>query len=132
LLKRCHSGLSFRIISRYHQHPDPPHALALLRPRHERPRSRRTAECGKQFPPSDVACHVTLRLGVIHAIEDYTTLPTARGQRRQGSERAYVFPFAPPKAGLSPDLKTTPVATFGERRHRGASRRGVERSLKNT
>ena len=30
----------------------------------------------KNFRSSDVACHVTLRLGVIHAMEDDTTLPS--------------------------------------------------------
>src|SRR6516162_8676263 len=29
----------------------------LLRARRERPRDRRTAECGQQFPPSDGDCH---------------------------------------------------------------------------
>jgi hypothetical protein len=51
-----------------HQYADAPHALALLRTRRERPRSRRAAERGYEFP-SSVACHVTLRLGVIHAME---------------------------------------------------------------
>jgi hypothetical protein len=41
----------------------------LLRPRRERPRDRRTAERGQEFSSFDVACHVTLRLGVIHAME---------------------------------------------------------------
>jgi hypothetical protein len=40
----------------------------LLRARRERPRHH-AAERGQEFPPSDVACHVTLRLGVIHAME---------------------------------------------------------------
>src|SRR5262245_23664930 len=41
----CDAGLSFRIVHSYvHKHPDPPHPLALLRPRRERPRSRRAAE----------------------------------------------------------------------------------------
>src|SRR5262249_46624703 len=42
---------------------------ALLRPRRERPHGRRAAEQGDEFAASDVACHVTLRLGVIHAME---------------------------------------------------------------
>jgi hypothetical protein len=40
----------------------------LLRARCERPR-RRAAERGQEFSSSDVACHLTLRLGVIHAME---------------------------------------------------------------
>src|SRR5262249_60128811 len=40
----------------------------LLRPRRERPCGR-AAERGQEFSSSDVACHVTLRLGVIHAME---------------------------------------------------------------
>src|SRR5262249_59201317 len=41
----------------------------LLRARCERPRRRCAAERRQEFSPSDVACHVTLRLGVIHAME---------------------------------------------------------------
>src|SRR5262249_29311051 len=37
---------------------------------------RRAAERGQEFSSSDVACHVTLRLGVIHAMRDDTTLPS--------------------------------------------------------
>jgi hypothetical protein len=50
------------------EHPDHRHR-GLLCARRERPRGCRAAECSQQFPPSDVACHVTLRLGVIHAME---------------------------------------------------------------
>ena len=32
----------------------------LLRPRRERPRGRRAAECGQHFPPSDGDCHAPL------------------------------------------------------------------------
>jgi len=32
----------------------------LLRARRERPRDRRAAECGQQFPPSDGDCHTPL------------------------------------------------------------------------
>src|SRR5262249_55784039 len=39
---------------------DPPHSLCLLRPRGERPRGSRAAECGQQFPPSDGDCHTPL------------------------------------------------------------------------
>src|SRR5262249_22812334 len=48
----------------------------LLRPRRERPRGRHAAERGQEFSSSEVACHVTLRLGVIHAMEDDTALPS--------------------------------------------------------
>ena len=41
----------------------------LLRARRERPRGRRATERGQEFSSCDVACHVTLRLGVIHAIK---------------------------------------------------------------
>src|SRR5262249_39567448 len=37
----------------YHRH-------RRLRPHRERPRCRRTAECGQQFPPSDGDCHAPL------------------------------------------------------------------------
>jgi hypothetical protein len=47
----------------------------LLRSRRERPTGRRaTEQRGQEFSSSDVACHVTLRLGVIHAMGDDTTL----------------------------------------------------------
>jgi hypothetical protein len=44
LPERCHSGLAFPIVGRCHQQPNPPHPLALLRARRERPRGRRAAE----------------------------------------------------------------------------------------
>jgi hypothetical protein len=43
-------------------------AYDVLRARSERPRGC-AAERGKECPSSDVACHVALRLGVIHAME---------------------------------------------------------------
>src|SRR5215831_14353980 len=36
---------------------------------------RRAAERGPEFSSSEVACHVTLQLEVIHAVEDDTTFP---------------------------------------------------------
>jgi hypothetical protein len=42
---RCETGLKYRIVRGCgHQHADPPHALALLRARRERPRRSRAAE----------------------------------------------------------------------------------------
>jgi hypothetical protein len=41
----------------------------LLRTRGERPRGCSAAERGQKFSSSNVACHVTLQLGVIHAME---------------------------------------------------------------
>src|SRR5262249_52108915 len=44
LLERGDAPLGLRItLSQHHQHPDPPHAVGLLRPHRQRPR-RRTAE----------------------------------------------------------------------------------------
>src|SRR5262249_53741064 len=65
------AGLSFQIIlGNSQQHTNPPHPLTLLRARRERPCSRCAAEQrGLEFSSCDVACHVTLRLGVIHAME---------------------------------------------------------------
>src|SRR5215831_6520299 len=40
--------------------PDTRSLPRLLRARRERPRSRRSAECGQQFPPSDGDCHTPL------------------------------------------------------------------------
>ena len=42
------------------------HPLALLRARRQRPRRRRAAECGQQFPPSDADCHLPLPCEVTH------------------------------------------------------------------
>src|SRR5262245_22893251 len=44
LAERGQVPMTFRIIRTPHQHRDLPHALALLRPRRERPRGRRAAE----------------------------------------------------------------------------------------
>ena len=45
LTKGCHASLPFRIVRRSRgEHPDPPHALGLLRARRERPRRCRAAE----------------------------------------------------------------------------------------
>jgi hypothetical protein len=54
----------------FHRHP------RLLRARRERPRDSRAAERGQEFSSFDVACHVTLRLGVIHEMSDDITLPS--------------------------------------------------------
>src|SRR5262245_42080680 len=62
--------LSFRIAGRAaHQHADAPHPLALLRARRERPHRCAAEKRGQEFSSFDVACHVTLRLGVVHAME---------------------------------------------------------------
>src|SRR5262249_10570563 len=57
LLQRCQSGLSFLIVGRAHQQPDPPHALALLRARRERPRSHRAAEQRYELAALDPRAH---------------------------------------------------------------------------
>ena len=45
------------------QHADPPHALALLRARRDRPSSGRAAKRDNEFSPSNVDCNVTLPWG---------------------------------------------------------------------
>src|SRR5262249_49734375 len=46
-------GLSFLVaLDMHHQQPDPPHALALLRPRRERPRSCRAAQQRDELAPA--------------------------------------------------------------------------------
>src|SRR5262252_134438 len=61
LQERCIAGLSFGIVRHPgHKHADAPNTLRLLRPRRERPRGRRAAKCGQQFPPSDGDCHTPL------------------------------------------------------------------------
>src|SRR5262249_46034918 len=60
---------------------DPPQLARLLRARRERPRDRRAAECGQQFPPSDGDCHTPLprevRKGRYHA----TSVQSSRSGR---------------------------------------------------
>jgi hypothetical protein len=41
-----------------HQHTDPPHPLALLRARRERPRRSRAAEQRDELAPSNAECHL--------------------------------------------------------------------------
>src|SRR5262245_28547708 len=52
LTEGCDASLTFRIVRRYvHKYSDPPHALALLRARRERPRGHSTAEHGYESAP---------------------------------------------------------------------------------
>jgi hypothetical protein len=48
-----------------HEYADAPHAVALLRARHTRPRSYRAAERDYKFSPSDMDCHAPLPRGVM-------------------------------------------------------------------
>src|SRR5262249_31887695 len=69
-------GRAWRIVRRVrHEHADPPHPLALLRARRERPR-RRAAEGDQQFPPSDGDCHTPLPHEVLKRKD--TTPPPSR------------------------------------------------------
>jgi hypothetical protein len=53
--ERRDAGLTFRIVGRQgQQHADPPHPVALLRPRRERPCRRRAAEQDDDIAPSHV------------------------------------------------------------------------------
>src|SRR6516165_9646918 len=67
----CQCALCTRLPnpSHGHEHADMPHPLAMLRARRERPRSYCAAERRQEFSSSDVACRVTLRLGVIHEMD---------------------------------------------------------------
>src|SRR5262252_4480072 len=60
----------------------------LLRARHERPCSRRAAECGQQFPPSDVDCHTPLPCEVRKGKD---TTSQARSLAVQGGQDAGCF-----------------------------------------
>src|SRR5262249_40272061 len=52
LQERSEAGLPYRIIGKCREeHADAPYPLALLRPRHERPRRRRAAEQRDEFAP---------------------------------------------------------------------------------
>jgi hypothetical protein len=73
-------GLSI-VLSIRHQHADPPHALALLRARRDRPSSGCAAKRDNEFSPSNVDRHVTLPWGSCPCNGgDDTTLPS-RGLR---------------------------------------------------
>src|SRR5262249_49484608 len=79
-----------------------------------------------EFSSCDVACHVTLRLGVIHAMRDDTTVPsrglglrpigkssecfqlTAGVGTGKAQNECMFFRFAP-KANLPPELRTPPA-----------------------
>src|SRR5262249_6654510 len=71
-LQKCRvAGLHLRGARRPgHERAHAPHLLPLLRACRERPCSRCAAERRSEFSSSVVACHVTLRLGVIHAMEE--------------------------------------------------------------
>jgi hypothetical protein len=77
LEERRETHLPFRVVrGKIHEHADPPHPLALLRARRERPRYRYAAERGYEFSPSDVNCHVTLPWGSFMQWRDDITLPS--------------------------------------------------------
>jgi hypothetical protein len=60
LRKRRVAKLPLRIVFvEPHEHADPPHAVALLRPRRERP-PRRAAESRDEFAPSKENAHLPL------------------------------------------------------------------------
>src|SRR5262249_32499182 len=59
--KRC---LGMMLAAR-HDHADAPHAVALLRPRGQRPRCCRAAKRDYEFSPSDMNRHATLPRGVM-------------------------------------------------------------------
>src|SRR5262249_32955820 len=87
LSERLDMRLSFQVVLGIaHQHPDAPHPVGLLRARRERPRSRRAAECGQQFPPSDGDCHTPLpREGAFAKIPRHErAVLTARPSARVG------------------------------------------------
>src|SRR5215813_14455020 len=78
------------VLGEAHQYADPPHSVGLLRPRRERPRGSRAAQCGKQFPPSDGDCHTPLPCEVRKG-NDIT--PRARSLAVQGGASTSVFGF---------------------------------------
>jgi hypothetical protein len=60
LRERREASLQHRIVFvERHEHADAPHALGLLRARHERPR-RRAAECSDEISPPKANAHLTL------------------------------------------------------------------------
>ena len=125
---------SRRLIFALIRSPDHRHCR-LLRPRRERPRSRRAAECSQQFPPSDGDCHPPLPREVRKWND---TTPRARSLPVQGGQDAgccrpasgskaerLSFPLCPGQRTYLPILELLPPPTLRERRHRGLARRLV-------
>jgi hypothetical protein len=67
-LTECAQQVRVRVERCAVEEPDHRHRW-LLRARRERPRGRSAEKRGQEFSSLDVACHATLRLGVIHAME---------------------------------------------------------------
>jgi hypothetical protein len=96
------------------ENPDHWHGR-LLRARRERPCHRRAAERGQEFSSSNVACHVTLRLGVIHATGNDTTLtPSGTGNALANRWRGVVDFFkTKPPSGRDRASILQPIPNFG-------------------
>src|SRR5262245_10254429 len=101
------------------EEPDHRHRR-LLRAYAERPRCRRAAKCSQKSSPSDEACHVTLRLGVMpmqcrggyHALaKDERRSCAAKGW--SGPCRSWVRPGHP---AMSVQCPVCPEADTAERR----------------
>src|SRR5215470_11341196 len=92
------------------EHADAPHPFALLRARCERPRNRRTAESGYQFPPSDGDCHTPLPCEVRKGND---TTSRACSLAVQGGRMLVAF---------TSFVGILPPPTFGERGHGGLAR----------
>src|SRR5215467_4940133 len=110
------------------QQADPLDLLRLLRPRRERPRCCRAAECSQEFPPSDGDCHTPLPREVR---KGNNTTPLACSLHVQGGQDAgcchpasgskaerHSFPLCPRKRTYLPILERIPPPALGERCHR--------------
>jgi hypothetical protein len=99
--ERRDAGLTFRIVGRQgQQHADPPHPVALLRPRRERPR-RRAAEQRDELAPSQL-------------IEEHS-VPTSQGRiagyqigkAQSGGNGTILQPVFSPMTGSGQNEKTS-------------------------
>src|SRR5262249_43844506 len=91
----------------------------LLRARRQRPRHRRAAECGQQFPPSDDDRHTPLPCEVRKGND---TTPRACSLHVQGGRMLVLPPLSSASTAL------LPPPALCERSHRGLARRRVAMS----
>src|SRR5215467_5722985 len=84
----------------------------LLRARRERPRGRRAAECGQQFPPSDIDCHTPLPCEVRKGKD---TTPRACSLHVRGGWTAAL-------AAQQKDERLSPLSPLASKARRNSSR----------
>src|SRR6516225_9750361 len=84
------------------EHAEAPLLTRLLRATCERPRCRRAAECGQQFPPSDGDCHTPLPREV------------RKGQRYHATSALSLTARHPARAGGAPGTRCDAAPTVAK------------------